>query len=143
MVRSYTGRKENFIGPEVHNFEYMRSRGIRRLSTYSKDEIRKRLKTYFKFLVVRHPMQRLVSAFRSKFGKHTGVHSAFERYASEIRNQGNNFELSFSNFVEYISSANRHHYKSKKNESGARYLEPHWAQYSTLCHPCHIDYDYM
>ena len=31
----------------------------------------------------------------------------------------------------------------RKNESGARYLEPHWAQYSTLCHPCHIDYDYI
>ena len=143
MIRSYTGKKENFVGPEVHNFDYLHSHGIRRLSTYSEDEIHKRLKTYFKFLVVRHPMERLVSAFRSKFGRQTGVQSAFERYASEIRNQGNNSELSFSNFVEYISSAHRHHYESKKYESGARYLEPHWAQYSTLCHPCHIDYDYI
>ena len=26
---------------------------------------------------------------------------------------------------------------------GSRYFEQHWAQYSTLCHPCHIDYDYI
>ena len=143
MIRSYTGKKENFVGPEVHNFDYMRSHGIRRLSTYSEDEIRRRLKTYFKFLVVRHPMERLVSAFRAKFRRQAGVQPAFERYASEIRKQGNNFKLSFSKFVEYISSAHRHHYKAKKNESGVRYLEPHWAQYSTLCHPCHIDYDYI
>ena len=59
-------------------------------------------------------MERLVSAFRAKFGKQTGVQSAFERYVNIIREQGNNSELSFSNFVEYISSAHRHHYESKK-----------------------------
>ena len=32
---------------------------------------------------------------------------------------------------------------SRKIKMCARYFEPHWAQYSTLCHPCHIDYDYI
>ena len=26
---------------------------------------------------------------------------------------------------------------------GSKYFNEHWAQYSTLCHPCHIDYDYI
>ena len=25
----------------------------------------------------------------------------------------------------------------------SKYFNRHWAQYSTLCHPCHIDYDYI
>ena len=70
-------------------------------------------------------------------------HSIRIYFARKIREQGKDSNLSFFNFVEYISSIHRYHYESKKNKNGARYFEPHWAQYSTLCHPCHIDYDYI
>ena len=33
--------------------------------------------------------------------------------------------------------------KDRMLSKGAEYLNRHWAQYSTLCHPCHIDYDYI
>ena len=67
---------------EVQDIEFMRRHNFRRLSNYSKSEINQRLKTYFKFLVVRHPMERLLSAYRSKFGAPTGVQSGFIKYES-------------------------------------------------------------
>ncbi|XP_074648961.1 carbohydrate sulfotransferase 10-like [Tubulanus polymorphus] len=39
---------------------------IRPLSSYSQDEKTERLKTYFKFLFVRHPFERLLSAYLDK-----------------------------------------------------------------------------
>ena len=43
--------------------------GIKMLSTYTPEQIKYRLENYFKFLFVRHPMERLVSSYRSKFEK--------------------------------------------------------------------------
>ena len=43
--------------------------GIKMLSTYTPEQIKYRLENYFKFIFVRHPMERLVSAYRSKFEK--------------------------------------------------------------------------
>ena len=139
MARSFTGKQENINEFEIHTIDFMSQHGMKRLYMYSDDEIQNRLKTYFKFLVVRHPMQRLVSAFRDKFGSET--QSGFKNYAREIQNQEKNCKLSFFNFIEYISSVHRN--KINNYNNGARYLEGHWAQYSTLCHPCHIDYDYI
>ena len=142
------------------------------MSKYSKSKINHRLKTYFKFLVARHPLERLLSAYRTKFGKPTGVQTGFTRYEPYIRRHGDG-ENSFSNFVEYLSDIYNvskrcfsHKISHRKLDpeavdpklkydinkrldekynlrKGSRYFEQHWAQYSTLCHPCHIDYDYI
>ena len=80
----------------------MHRHNLRRLSNYSKTEINRKLKTYFKFLVARHPLERLLSAYRSKFGTPTGVQTGFTRYEPYIRRHANG-ENSFSNFIEYLS----------------------------------------
>ena len=98
----------------LHSDRYLRTRGIRRLSTYSVNEIQSRLKPYFKFVVVRHPMERLVSAFRDKFERSEGVDAYFAACARKIREQGKDSNLSFLNFIEYISSIHRYYYASKK-----------------------------
>ena len=33
--------------------------------------------------------------------------------------------------------------KDQVLSKGAEYFNRHWVQYSTLCHPCHIDFDYI
>ena len=43
--------------------------GIKMLSTYTPEQIKYRRENYFKFIFVRHPMERLVSSYRSKFEK--------------------------------------------------------------------------
>ena len=86
---------------------------------------------------------------------------------------GHNSDLSFSNFVSYLISVynvgtsfftkpfsvdkmypakvdrkttthiaqrlDRKHLLRK----GSKYFDEHWAQFSTLCHPCHVNYDYI
>ncbi|XP_074648962.1 carbohydrate sulfotransferase 10-like [Tubulanus polymorphus] len=52
---------------DVKQSIYFKSLGlIRSLSSYSQDEKTERLKTYFKFLFVRHPFERLLSAYLDK-----------------------------------------------------------------------------
>ncbi|XP_068612306.1 carbohydrate sulfotransferase 10, partial [Brachionichthys hirsutus] len=48
----------------VHNHE---KNGLPRLSSLAPQEITRRLNTYFKFLIVRDPFERLISAFKDKF----------------------------------------------------------------------------
>ena len=97
ILKSIIGRE--VTREEVQDIEFMHRHNFRRLSNYSKREINQRLKTYFKFLVVRHPMERLLSAYRSKFGAQSGVQSGFIKYESYIRRHGDG-ENSFSNFIE-------------------------------------------
>ena len=153
---------------EVQDSVLMHSHNLRRLSNYTKSEINQKLKTYFKFLVARHPLERLLSAYRSKFGAPTGVQSGFIKYESYIRRHRDG-----ENFIEYLSDIYdvstyffSHKFTHGEHDlqtidpklkydisksldednflrKGSRYFEQHWAQYSTLCHPCHIDYDYI
>ena len=170
ILRSIIGRE--VTREEVQDIEVMHRHNLRRLSNYSKSEINQKLKTYFKFLVARHPMERLLSAYRSKFRAPTMVQSGFIKYESYIRRHGDR-KNSFSNFIEYLSDIYdvstklfsqkftpgeldlqtvdlKLRYAISKSldednflRKGSRYFEQHWAQYSTLCHPCHIDYDYI
>ena len=53
----------------VDTWEGLARYGIKMLSTYTPEQIKYRLENYFKFIFVRHPMERLVSSYRSKFEK--------------------------------------------------------------------------
>ena len=171
LVRSNTGKQVE--RKNVHKENFMNSYGLIRLNTFSPREISKRLKTYFKFLVVRHPLERLLSAFRSKFGSPDKTDSFFARYLPHIRNHGkrNDADVSFTNFISYalfmykitaqfydkplhtdvLPNAPINYEQGLKKRidqsnllpKGSMYLNEHWAQYSTICHPCHIDYDYI
>ncbi len=150
--------------------------GLRFLRDYLDDEIEFMLKNYFKFIVVRHPLERLVSAYRAKFEE--AVKWDFQQYIPFISSQQNGTQdsaMSFAKFVDYILSMERiamtvfsgtgsrrvpvpqdlpvtkllkegqilaDFTRSKTGiPKGWRFLNSHWAQYSTLCHPCVIDFD--
>ena len=154
--------------------------GLRSLAAFSKEEIQEKLKTYFNFIVVRHPFKRILSAYFNKFepyGNLSDVHISFKGYLPFIQGQnyGKSSVITFSDFVEYITSVynlsssffsrqrqinsdhdvideSKIHPKVRSAISqwlnsdqvlskGSEYFNRHWAQYSTLCHPCLIDYD--
>ncbi|KAI4876067.1 hypothetical protein NFI96_010445 [Prochilodus magdalenae] len=85
---------------------------LRSLSEYTKAEINERLRTYLKFIFVREPFERLVSAYRNKFTRNYNV-AFHKRYGTKI--------------------IRRHRKEEPFNE--------HWERVHSLCHPCLIHYD--
>ena len=98
------------------------------------------MKSYKKFLFVRHPMERLVSAFRDKFKSNTTDADNFRYYhakrmMSYFRKQKDvdpfGKGIKFWEFLGYLTKID----PSK--------LQEHWKPYYHLCHPCAVDYDFI
>ena len=108
----------------------------RRLNEYQVKEKWLRLKPYFKFVFVREPLHRLLSAFKDKFiGKNRNFSKNIRKVIVKVfrpkdfdPNGDNN--VTFSEFVQYYSG-------------DVKARNPHWRQYEDLCHPCVINYDFI
>ncbi|XP_068695160.1 carbohydrate sulfotransferase 11-like isoform X1 [Montipora foliosa] len=103
---------------------------------YSDEEIKWRLQTYFKFVFVREPFERLLSAYQDKFVETPDIHY-MERYATKIidnfkhyTDRSSDNELTFKKFIYYITSIGFNN-------------DRHWATYESLCLPCDIQYDFI
>ena len=126
---NFDGKTRTFVIFQVHRWNLWK-----RLYQYSEEERNVRLQTYFKFLFVRDPLKRLLSAYKNKFiGSNPGV-SSFARmhiimeYRPKDLNKNNNW-VSFPEFIQYFS------------EDRAR--NQHWRQYEKLCHPCAVNYSFI
>ena len=107
-----------------------------RLSQYTDKQRSERIQTYFKFLFVREPLHRLLSAYKDKFLRRNRVCSkrAREQIVKAYRPQDykpnyNDIHITFPEFIQYFS------YDVPRND--------HWRQYEQLCHPCVINYDFI
>ena len=100
-------------------------------------EIEFRLKNYDKFIFVRNPAERILSAFRNKFEKNYTTSLHFQKiYGSKIirnyRNKkykGNGSGVKYGEFLSYLIDSSKYE-PNKMNE--------HWAPFNNLCHPCDI-----
>ncbi|XP_044089082.1 carbohydrate sulfotransferase 12 [Neovison vison] len=119
----------------------------RRYGKFSRHLMKIKLKKYTKFLFVRDPFVRLISAFRSKFQleneefyrkfavpmlKMYANRSGLPASVSEAFSAG--LKVSFANFIQYLLDP--------RTEKLAPFNE-HWRQVHRLCHPCQIDYDFV
>ncbi|XP_069989147.1 carbohydrate sulfotransferase 11 isoform X1 [Penaeus vannamei] len=103
-----------------------------------------KLRTYTKFLFVRHPVERLVSAYRNKLVINSTSAADFKRrYGIKILKKFRKGDavqnisktghgVTFAEFVSYLIEK-RHESPQSMNE--------HWAPYVELCHPCFIKYN--
>ncbi|XP_029013295.1 carbohydrate sulfotransferase 12-like [Betta splendens] len=107
-----------------------------------------KLQHYTKFLFVRDPFVRLISAFRNKFGRPN--EDFYRQFGSVmLRRYGNVTERlpetaaeafaagikpTFQQFVTYLLDP--------ETERGSIFNE-HWRQVYRLCHPCQIKYDFI
>uniref|UniRef100_A0A665UU85 Carbohydrate sulfotransferase n=1 Tax=Echeneis naucrates TaxID=173247 RepID=A0A665UU85_ECHNA len=106
-----------------------------------------KLKHYTKFLFVRDPFIRLISAFRDKFFKiNEPFYKNYGRYI--LKRYGNHskppetfkqalesgIHLSFHNFILYLLDP-----ETRKCNP----FEPHWREMNRLCRPCLIEYDFI
>ncbi|KAM9335590.1 carbohydrate sulfotransferase 12-like [Symphorus nematophorus] len=117
------------------------------LNSFPRTEMKAKLKHYTKFLFVRHPFVRLISAYRDKFMKHNEYF--YQNFARDILHlYGNQSDPpktvdeafassvrpSFYNFIQYLLDP-----QTEKKQP----FEPHWRQMTRLCHPCLIQYDFI
>ncbi|NWV67335.1 CHSTE sulfotransferase, partial [Malurus elegans] len=99
------------------------------------EEISYRLKHYYKFLFVRNPMERLLSAYRNKFGE---IKEYQQKYGVEIirryrKNAGNSAgdDVTFSEFLQYLL------------DEDVERMNEHWMPIYNLCQPCAVRYDFI
>uniref|UniRef100_A0A8C5SDJ9 Carbohydrate sulfotransferase n=1 Tax=Laticauda laticaudata TaxID=8630 RepID=A0A8C5SDJ9_LATLA len=114
---------------------------LRTLSEYSTPEINYRLRNYLKFIFVREPLERLVSAYRNKFTRsyNTAFHKRYgtkiirrhrQDPSSEALESGH--DVRFEEFVYYLLDP-----KTQREEP----FNEHWERVHSLCHPCIVHYD--
>ncbi|KAJ3601441.1 hypothetical protein NHX12_032409 [Muraenolepis orangiensis] len=120
---------------------------LNRYSNLSDNLIKVKLKKYTKFLFVRDPFVRLISAFRNKFLENNV--NFYKRFGQLILQRYGNQPTppalasdafaagiypTFSQFVQYLVDP-----ETEKEEP----YEEHWRQAYRLCHPCQIQYDFV
>ncbi|KAK5614185.1 Carbohydrate sulfotransferase 14 [Crenichthys baileyi] len=108
------------------------------LSSLKPEEIRYRLKHYFKFMFVREPMERLLSAYRNKFGE---IESYQKKYGVEIVKRYRKGrakdasvkgdDVTFREFVRYLLDEDVEH------------MNEHWMPVYNLCQPCAVSYHFI
>lgn len=113
---------------------------LRKLDSFDEKGIQKRLSNFTKVIVVRDPMERLVSAFRDKFEKpNSYYHPMFGRAIIGKYRQNPTEEalksgsgVTFREFVRYLLDT--------EQPVG---MDIHWESVNKLCSPCLITYDFI
>ena len=87
-------------------------------------------------MIVRHPFERLLSAYRDKLEHMQGREYYYRRYGNYITHryrakQSNltSLEPSFTEFLQFIAKEKR--------------FDEHWIPFFDSCQPCSINYDYI
>lgn len=110
------------------------------LSNFTYAEIKYLLKSYTKFLFVRHPFERLLSAFRNKleykYNRSMYFHNRFgkyivKNYRTKTNNASNGDDVTFAEFTTYLA------------ESETDVFNEHWKPIHNLCEPCSIKYNFI
>ena len=90
---------------------------------------------YKKLIVVRHPLERLISAYLAKIYEEK-VDYPKAPYQAEVlpfvkkhRKNAKNTDITFEEFMLFVTNSS----KGRNNE--------HWKPYDSLCHPCDMQYD--
>ncbi|CAH1779820.1 unnamed protein product [Owenia fusiformis] len=108
------------------------------LTDYSKQDQKRILSEYFKFMFIRDPLDRLISAWDDKFNhvklyfsKRYGrdmIKKYRENPSGEALRTGNKVKL--EEMISYV-----------RDIAEIKYADEHWRPMTDLCDPCAIDYD--
>ncbi|XP_033098921.1 carbohydrate sulfotransferase 14-like isoform X2 [Anneissia japonica] len=107
------------------------------LDSFSQEEIDIKLKTYFKFMFVRNPIARLVSAYRNKFRENiVSFHKRYgvpivRKYRKNVNNDVKGDDVTFEEFIRYLL------------DTDTSNMDMHWRPMNELCQPCAVNYDFI
>ena len=107
------------------------------LNEFSNRNVTEKLQSYYKFLFVREPFERLLSAYRSKFEaenefyRKTFGREIIQRFRKNATQHAKNFgdDVTFLEFVKYIVFGGN--------------FDEHWRPYDQLCHVCSVGYNFI
>ena len=115
------------------------------LRQYTGKQLQRRMRTYRKFLWVRHPLSRITSAYKNKYADLKVLRTApmvLKRYAFRImrkyranptkRELQTGENITWSEWLQYIADP------TEQDK-----FDRHWKEMYKLCSPCAIDYDYI
>ncbi|XP_015588111.1 carbohydrate sulfotransferase 11 [Cephus cinctus] len=137
-----TGKWEGNDPLEIPANQAHAAGNLERLSNYSMPEIEEKLATYNKFIVVRHPLERLLSAYRNKFETKQETSSIYfqtrfgkkivKKYRKNATKESllKGDDVTFSEFVDFVTGG-------AENETH----NEHWRSIYELCHPCIVNYN--
>ncbi len=130
----------------VHDKRFLKSKGIFAWDLLSEKARRYALEKYTKFIVVRHPLERLLSAYRDKlvvynrwtrsFQERYGRNIAFRYHGNRARttHRKSTYNVTFPEFLRFLADSS-----IPLSERTNR----HWDTYQNLCRPCTVNYDHV
>ncbi len=121
----------------IHNPIAIETAGLKFLKDYSSEEVRQKLTDYYKFVIYRHPLERLASAWHNKFVQQRWYSQKYfkEVYARYGERIGGTTLVPFTGFLTALVSTDR-------SLSGFR-LDKHWTDQYLMCRSCFIKYDHI
>uniref|UniRef100_A0A8C4KV25 Carbohydrate sulfotransferase n=1 Tax=Dromaius novaehollandiae TaxID=8790 RepID=A0A8C4KV25_DRONO len=124
----------NMKAAEIEHDDIHKTSVIKKLTSYPPAKQEEFLNSYTKVMFTRHPLERLVSAYRDKLLHSEPFYSI--TVANEIRamfrkNKNSSEKVSFQEFVNFILT----------KQPNA--LDIHWKPMFLLCDPCNIHYDVL
>ena len=117
-------------------WQYIYERGIRYIRHYNRKRQKEILRDYYKVMIVRDPLERLLSAYTDKFiprGQPVHPHTWMDRLSKDATGRAANKTTlyTFQQFLKLIL-------KLKPGK-----FNGHWNRYHDHCNPCSIDYDFI
>ena len=136
MMLLFDGLKSNISEMSIKSKVHTQA-GLRPLYEVKSVRIPQMITNSFKFLFVRHPFERLVSAYRNKFSDNN---TYFERtYGSRI------LKMSRKGLTkeEYTTGRGATFKEFTTWMTSTEAYDPHWCPVTKLCHPCAIHYNFI
>ncbi|KAK2148369.1 hypothetical protein LSH36_501g07036 [Paralvinella palmiformis] len=138
--------KGKLVRGNIHSQTFMKRIGLVSPSHLNATHLRLVLDNYTKIIVVRHPFERLLSAYRDKFVVRNKWSKFFQsRYGRKIvllyrgqnvsvRSLRKGHDVTFKEFLTFLVD---------DTVPEKERFNPHWDTYQQLCHPCEIEYQHV
>ncbi len=132
----------------IHSPKTLLKYSVQGLASYSQKKQRSILKNYFKFLVVRHPFDRLLSTYVDKVEYMKNISHAFPLFVQLAHNIRSAFNGSSKTFFKKTKDGKKVFLANKQeffylvaNHYDSWFQDRHWGAFYDLCQPCVIHYD--